>query len=493
MIEFELKLEIPASRLQPLMAVIGQGEVVRERLRATYFDTQDGALAARGVVVRMRHEGRRWVQTAKAPGRSLLARLEHNASVAPEPAGMRPVVDLARHSGTPVGEALRRALKLKAGDAFPPLVPLYETDITRLSVSVVHGESQVEIALDEGRIVAGTQSLPVRELELELKHGRPGDVVDLARQGCAIHGLWLSTITKAMKGQRLAGTAARPAHGARAPDYRRRAGGDELVSSVVATCLEQVLEFASEVAGGSRDADHIHQVRVGIRRLRTALRELAGLTDGIDPAWEAPLIEVFRALGRHRDQNHLALNVEPMVEGAGGPAVAAAAVAADVPDPGEAVRAPAFQDTLLGLLEFSCRETANASPSHEETKKLVRKALAKLHAQILRDGCRFASLDEVHQHRVRKRVKRLRYLAEFAAPLFPSRKTKAFGDSLKPLQDALGMYNDDLMALHAYRALARDDPKAWFATGWLSARREPLVLACQCAIQDMARTRPFWE
>ncbi|MBC7435925.1 MAG: CYTH domain-containing protein, partial [Bdellovibrionales bacterium] len=94
MIEFELKLEIPPSSLPPLIAAMGRGDVVRQRLRATYFDTQDGALAARGVVVRMRHEGRQWVQTAKAPGSSPLARLEHNVQVEAEPDGTRPVVDL---------------------------------------------------------------------------------------------------------------------------------------------------------------------------------------------------------------------------------------------------------------------------------------------------------------------------------------------------------------------------------------------------------------
>ena len=493
--EFELKLEIPADRLQPLLAAIGQGDAVRERLRATYFDTQDGGLARRGIVVRMRREGRKWVQTAKAPGSGPLARLEHNAPVAPDDAGMTPAVDLARHSGTPVGEAIRRALKLKADAAFPPLVALYETDVTRLSVSVRHGESEVEIALDEGRIVAGTRSAPVRELELELKQGRWEDAVNLARQGCAIHGLWLSTISKSMKGQRLAGTAARDAREARTADYGRRAGGPALVQAVVAACLEQVTEFASEVASGNSDADPIHQLRVGIRRLRTALRELSGLTDGIDPAWEAPLVEVFRALGRHRDQGHLARSVEPLVEGAGGPAVEAVALelAADVPDPGAAVRTPAFQDSLLALLAFAHRDTGQAGPGQQETRKRVRKALARLHSQVLKDGGRFASLDEVHQHRVRKRLKRLRYLAEFAAPLFQSRKTQAFADSLKPLQDALGIYNDELMALHAYRVLAPENPRAWFAVGWLSARREPHALACQQAVKDFSGTRAFWD
>lgn len=493
MTEFELKLEIPADRLQPLIAAIRQGDTVRERLRATYFDTQDGALAARGIVVRMRQEGRKWVQTAKAPGSGALQRLEHNAPVAPDDAGMSPPVDLARHSGTPVGDAIRRALKLKTDAAFAPLVPLYETDVTRLRVIVPHGESEVEIALDEGRIVAGTQSLPLRELELELKQGRPEDVVRLAREGCRIHGLWLSTTSKSMKGQRLAGTAVRTARGSQAPEYRRQANGHELVAAVVTNCLEQVLEFASEVADGSTDADHIHQLRVGIRRLRTALRELEGLSDGIEPAWEAPLVDVFQALGRHRDQRHLARSVEPLVQGAGGPAVTAVALAANVPDPGEAVRKPAFQDSLLGLLAFAHRDPASAGPGHQQATKRVGKALARLHRQVLGDGGRFASLDEASQHRVRKRVKRLRYLAEFAAPLFHGRKTLAFADGLKPLQDALGAYHDELMALHAYRALAPEQPKAWFAAGWLSARREPNALACQRAIEEFARTRPFWK
>jgi hypothetical protein len=79
MTEFELKLEIPAGRLEAALAAMKREGAKRERLRAVYFDTQDGALVAHGIVVRMRKEGRKWVQTAKAPGSGALARLEHNA------------------------------------------------------------------------------------------------------------------------------------------------------------------------------------------------------------------------------------------------------------------------------------------------------------------------------------------------------------------------------------------------------------------------------
>jgi triphosphatase len=491
MIEFELKLEVPATRLQALAAAIRQGDARRKRLRATYYDTPGGALAAQGIVVRMRQEGRSWVQTAKAPGNGPLHRLEHNVTVPRGVAGTAPAPDLARHAGTPLGEAIRQALDLQADAAFPPLVALYDTDVTRLAVTVQFAGSDIELALDQGRIVAGARSLPVCELEIELKQGRPEDAVQLARQGCALHGLWLSTLTKSAKGQRLAGSATRASHAARIA-AGRHASGPELARAVIGACLQQVMEFASEVAGGSEDAEHIHQLRVGIRRLRTALRELAGVTDGIDPGWEAPLVEAFRVLGRHRDRSHLALEVEPLLEAAGGPVVQAAQPDAAEPGPGEAVRAPAFQDSLFALLAFAQGEPA-AAPVHGETRNRLRRVLARLQRQVLRDGARFAGLDETRQHRVRKRAKRLRYLAEFAAPLFGSRRTQSFADALKPVQDALGRYNDELMALRAYRALTTGQPLAWFAVGWLSARREGNALACQDAIAQFARARPFWD
>src|SRR5207237_265256 len=59
--------------------------------------------------------------------------------------------------------------------------------------------------------------------------------------------------------------------------YPRKASSGEVVRSVLASCLAQVIGNASELAAGSEDEEHVHQLRVGIRRLRTALRELQPL------------------------------------------------------------------------------------------------------------------------------------------------------------------------------------------------------------------------
>ncbi|MGZ5846177.1 MAG: CHAD domain-containing protein, partial [Ramlibacter sp.] len=136
---------------------------------------------------------------------------------------------------------------------------------------------------------------------------------------------------------------------------------------------------------------------------------------------------------------------------------------------------------------------ARPAPGKGRARKPLRRGLQRLWRQVVRDGARFTALDETLQHRVRKRLKRLRYLADFAQPLFPGPGQRAFLADLKPVQDARGSYNDALMALSAYRAMAQADAKALFGVGWLTARREPLARACEKSLRRLARKAdPFW-
>jgi CHAD domain-containing protein len=301
-----------------------------------------------------------------------------------------------------------------------------------------------------------------------------------------------------MKGQRIrSGQASGPAVEAVAPDYQRQATAAELASAVLQSCLSQIMPNASEVASGSRDPDHVHQLRVGIRRLRTALRDISGLAEGMDPAWEVTLVDVFRALGRHRDHGHLTHKLQPLLQASGGPALNLGPEGTDLAELGALVRSPAFQDVLLGLAGFAHRARHTTPETHSPTvvkvKKDLRLRLQKLHFQVLKDGKKFLSLNETRQHDVRKRLKRIRYLAEFSAPLFSGREVRAFIAALKPAQDALGLHNDELMAAHAYRALAVSNALAWFGVGWLTARCLPNARRCMREVKKFAKVQPFWD
>ncbi len=494
MTEFELKFEILPANLKSVAAAVLEGKATRQRLQASYFDTEDGALAAHGIVVRRRKEGRRWAQTAKGPTADLMERLEHNAALPSGPAGTVPALDLSRHRGTPIGKVIDQALGLKASDNYPGLGLLYGTDVQRITRMVACGGSVVEVALDQGRVFTDGHSQSICELEFELKQGAPHDVVVLAQQWCSGHGLWLSTIAKSMKGQRLRSAAPfGDATSAVSPKFSRHATGHDLVNAVIVSCLSQILPNMSELAGGSKHPDHIHLLRVGIRRLRTALRELAGLTDAIDPAWEGVLVQTFRALGAHRDHSHLGLVLQPQLLAAGGPQMRFDDANSNIPDPGETVRAPDFQLALLGLVGFVHRELPKTVGKPDALKREISLRLDKLHKRALREGKKFLALDEARQHGVRKRLKRLRYLIEFTAPLFSTRKVKHMAAALRPVQDALGVYNDELMALQAWHAVATDDTNAWFGIGWFTARRQPNARRCLREIKVLADIKPFWR
>ena len=157
------------------------------------------------------------------------------------------------------------------------------------------------------------------------------------------------------------------------------------------------------------------------------------------------------------------------------------------------VRAPAFQSVLVSLIGFTAAAPGDAGLPADEARRVLRDRLRRLHRQAVRDGRRFETLPTEAQHRVRKRLKRLRYLAEFVAPLFDEDKAGRYLACLRPAQDALGDYNDEAVALALYREAAEHDPQAWFAVGWFSARRAAGAKACRKALGRIEEAPRFWK
>jgi triphosphatase len=498
-IEFELKFQVDAQQRAAVEAAVARGRSRRTRLQARYFDTEDGTLASQHIVLRLRKEGEGWVQTAKAPGASALQRYEHNVDIAVERASEVPVPRIERHDGTPVGDLIAKALRKAGHDAADAvLVPLYGTDVWRTTREMRTGDARVELAFDRGELRAGERARPVCELEIELKSGSPQSMLELAGRWRDRYGLWLDTVSKSARGEQL---ARGETHGAPVKAEPPRLGDDptgpQVFDAVLNACLAHILPNASEIAAGSVDAEHVHQLRVAIRRLRTALREMAAFAPTIDPTWEPALVEAFRALGRGRDREFLTGTMQPKMEAVGGPSVDGLDALAEAPAPSAVVRAPAFQAVLMSLIESSLPaqdgEAASAEPAQDSPHKSLRARLSKLHRQVARDGRRFEKLEAAEQHRVRKRLKRLRYLGEFIAPLFGPRGAKRYLDELRPAQDALGEHNDAAVAIEAYRQAAERDGRAWFAVGWLAAHQAESAAACHDALRKVADAQPFWK
>ncbi len=500
MLEIELKLQVPgAAHAAVEAAVAGRSPSTRLRLRlqAAYVDTSDRRLATAGLALRLRREGRQWVQTLKGSLADGISRHEHN--VARGGATVMPSIEPQLHSGTAVGERLQALL---AGEVDAPLAVVYRTDIrrrTRVLAVRVPGQPQakVELAFDLGSIAADGTSIAVCELEIELLSGTPDAVITTARRWIAQHGLWLDARSKSERGDLLARgeRIAPPTHAGPAPILDPTMSAADAWRVVLRNCAAQVIANASQIASGEHLDAHVHQLRVGLRRLRSA----AALFEGVaDAALGAAAAQLFRRLGALRDRAAIdaafAADLRAAQRQAGLPDEPPAPPPVSLESAAEVLREGASQALLLDLLAAMQRDVGEvAFDAEPPLRKGLAARLNRWHRQVLADAARHDELDDESRHRLRKRAKRLRYAAEFAAPLFERRAVRRYLKQLRALQERLGAISDVVTAMHAFAPRAVAEPRAMFALGWFTARRELLIARAHPELAAFAEVDRFWK
>ena len=496
-VEIELKFQLPPARRAAVERALATRTAERIRLRAQYFDTPDARLAGARLALRLRQEGERWVQTLKGQGDGLLQRLEDEVPRAAAGA-TPPALDLSLHEGTAAGAALARAL---AGGA-PPRV-LYGTDIQRLKRVLHSGGARIEVALDVGELQAGAARAPVCELEFELLSGPVDALLALAGRWADRHGLVLDVTTKAERGQRLAaGEAEPPVSRASEPPLSAGLPLAQARAAMVRAALAQALPNAAAITNGVFGPDHVHQLRVALRRLRTVLRAFGPP----DAARDAALATLFAALGGTRDADVMALTLAPAWDAA--KATGLAAPVAVAPSGGDAaalaLQAPAAARLWLQLIGLAHAADEDTTPWDQVAAERV----ARWRRQLRRGLRDWGTLDDPARHRLRKRLKRLRYLLDFSAGLWPAKAVARELAALRPLQEALGHWNDivvarghiaALMAQPAQAAMAAPAtappappmPALPFAAGWLAREALAADAACAAAAARWRRLEPL--
>lgn len=501
MSETELKFGVPETAARAIDASLRRlgGRVVS--IESRYFDTGDGRLAAAGVSLRLRKTGARWEQTVKAPGRHAADRLEETVPRPGRWGAQGPPVDVSLHAGSRGGAILQSTLK---GDdpVHAPLLHAFTSRVTRRAVELDGDGGRVEVAFDRGAIVAGDRSLPICEVEYELKVGEPRALIGFARAGVVAHGMWLSTLSKAAHGNALARHAGKfAAVRSRAPKLDRHMSARAIRHAIMRACFDQVSANASVLAEGGLDDEVVHQLRVGLRRLRTAARELPRAGESADPSWAAPIADLFGQLGDYRDRSIVADAVGHELAAAGSPEPALRSPAVDAVDPVALLRGSGVQLALLDALAEAMADEDDASDGTgagasdgRDAQAAIAARLGKLHGALEKSARQFEHLDDNERHRVRKRLKRLRYLAELIGPLFAERAVERYLARLRPAQDALGAYIDLIVGTKLAReSVDAGDDRAWFNVGWLSAQLPRGVKRCRKALTQAEAAQPFWR
>lgn len=399
--EDEIKLYVPAHVRKHVVAQLNALEGPRrQRMRALYFDTSECTLAQNRAALRVRQEGRRWVQTFKMEGPNLLTRIELNhPRSGPEP-------DLSVYRGTPaepVLAGLEDALQVR-----------YETDIRRMRRQISTRYGVVEVAYDVGAIQAGVLELPVYELEFERVDGSVRAVFELARQWVRDYGLVLDLRSKAERGHGLADVEAavmqvEPAARAQVREQgfiQLRAAqralpvetliGDQraelALDRVTTACFIQIARNASFLAVAEAlpwvvecVPEYVHQLRVGIRRLRSAWRLFEGLTALPSLGLRLRTRDYFRRLGAVREADVFINRMVPALEAAGMPKVELASVQ-ERKEAAALVQEAEFQVWLLDLMAWTAGVRAERDSQGLLVATEVRAAEAGLQQNVTDDA-----------------------------------------------------------------------------------------------------------
>ena len=482
--EIELKLQLDAKNARklaehPLLAGLA---TQRQHLFNTYYDTPDLALHERRVALRFRRKGGAWLLTVKSAepaSGGLAVRSEWEAPAAPG------TFDFS-HVDAP---ELKRLLESAAAR----LQPIFATDFRRQIWQVSFGQSRIELALDRGRISSGARGERLCEIELELLDGRIEDIFGLTRALQKHLHLRPAIASKAERGYRLfLGQPPRPfkARSARlAPDMAPL----EAFRAIALGCLEHFQRNEPGLQDGG-ETEFVHQARVALRRLRSAIKLFAPL---LPPAFVKAYDQTWRtlagALGDARNWDVFLGETLPPLEARfpGDRDLKRLKNAARQRARRAIARLLALHETPRLIVEFTAAVYALSDTLPSPLRQFADKRLAQHARRARKLAEKHAALNAADRHRMRIAFKKLRYAAEFFAPLLPAKRLAPTLAALARLQDELGQINDHVTAESLLKEVLAHRP-AGPLHGWMAGRHALLVERLPAALHEwLTRRRDF--
>ena len=491
-------------------AVPAGGGERAQRLRSTYFDTGDFRLRRRGFTLRIREEGERLVQTLKSEQASdagaVLRRNEWSRPVGARVPSLPVAPDpMVRDAVGPLGPA--------------ELAPAFSTDVMRRTATIEvdaadHGRALVELAYDSGEITARGRRDRVSELELELIEGPASALYELAMTLQASAPLRIQTASKAKRGYVLAGGEGYA--GCKAPALALAPGisVDEALGEIFRACAAHCAANHDAVLDSS-DPEGVHQFRVALRRLRSALAVFKAVLPPDDSAWlEGEASRLTGLLGPARDWDVFITETLAVVRAARPDddtlrhlAAAAEAARSRAYEQAEALRAPGY---TLFLLRFGrwietggWRNRGDRAVLDQPLACLAGRLLDRRHRRVLKRGRHFERLSDPRLHRLRLTLKKLRYAGEFFATQFPESRPRPYIKTLRRLQDDLGRLNDaavaerrlqELLSAHRESAgLAALGVAAGQVIGWQTCTCEEARARMAEDWRAFTAARPYWR
>lgn len=487
--EIELKLllnsqDAEALRQHPLLKQYATSKPHEQKMSDTYFDTPDLHIRRCDAGLRVRRVGNDWVQTMKGGGSvagGLHSRHEWESRVAgpaPDLALLRDVVDRK----TAWGKLLRSPV------VEDQLLPIFSTQVKRMvwQLRLPQGD-EVECVLDQGNLECDDKKVPISEIELELKSGDPTRLFDFALALQQDIPMQIGNLSKADRGYALFAPQPHAAVKATPLKLSKRMTIEQVFQVIAVNCMAQIQANEAGVAQ-QHDVESLHQMRVGLRRLRSAL----GLfKDVLQPPedLQQELDWLATQLGAARDWDVLAGSTLPAVSEAAPDETLLAevklAALGKAHEKHEAASAAVSSSRYTRLILCFTRWVQGCgwrdamSPQDQShltarVRKFARNMLVYDQRRLLKRGRKLHGASPKARHRVRIAAKKTRYATEFFQSLYSSKRVRPYVAALSTLQDELGWLNDAAVADRLLKELqdgqAHLEGSAGFIRGYLASR-----------------------
>jgi len=468
--------------------------------RTTYFDTADHALHRAGLSLRIRHrvdgraeDGGPYVQTVKARGNgSGLRREEWEWSVAG--------ADLDRERLEEV-PGLLPILNDRVD-----LQPVFCTEVRRCE-RLLHpdGNSRVELALDDGVVVAARQSEPLSELEL--KGGTEESLLRLGLDLVQAAALSLQVESKAERGYRLQEGRGPNAQKAAAVIVDPHASAAEGFARLADSALAHLLANQPAALRGEQ-TEGVHQMRVAVRRLRSLLVLFAPV---LEERGRRRFMEELRrlgdCLGLARDWDVLAEETLQRAEADGVDRGWMGVLRGAVEErrhaahqaAKKAIGEPDFARFVLSFRAWSSCRAAALAPDAKDVplERLAPDLLDRLEKKAAKRLDRSDADEPSTLHGLRRSVKKLRYGVEYLDALFGPEAAR-YATRCNSVQKKLGALNDLETAERRVAELAENGrldlvPAMGALMHWAEVRRSNLLKKAVKACATYSRASPFWQ
>ena len=229
----------------------------------------------------------------------------------------------------------------------------------------------------------------------------------------------------------------RPVHG-RSPKLRKDQRVGQAAAAILHACSRHV---AANIDGARRgqDPESLHQLRVGLRRLRAALPIFAALiSPDLRQEWAERLRHLEHGVGAAREWDVLVAEIQRAADEDGDPGQldrllrkAVIRRARSHRQARRALKGAEIRRLMLQINHYADGQKRGLGGAASDTwgtplQRFARQSLDARHRKVRKGGRGIRRLDAKALHALRIRVKKLRYVTEFFANLWPEAMSEPY-------------------------------------------------------------------